>query len=133
MQGSTARRFSRARETITNDELAHRLRTLALEALMPGAKRSIGALSAAVLAAYDIAVATNLHIELDPIATGSVALASVLSAPIGIRAVVRDRTLAPSDADWHIGHGPEINGTAASILLFLAGRTGFPTPESEPT
>jgi hypothetical protein len=44
-------------------------------------------------------------------------------------AVVRDRTLAPTDADWRIGRGPELPGSAAAIVLFLFGRAGFPSAD----
>lgn len=37
------------------------------------------------------------------------------------RAVVNGFTLAPDDAEWRIGHGPERTGSAREIAAFLLG------------
>ncbi|MEP6479726.1 MAG: hypothetical protein ABJB03_10065 [Rhodoglobus sp.] len=108
--------------------VAARVRELAVAASGPGAKRSVHDLSIAVVTAYDIATASQSPMALNATASGAVALARSLSAPLEIRAVLRDRTLAPTDADWRLGRGPEISGTAAAIVLFLFGRAGFPAP-----
>lgn len=116
----------RAVARVDDDELAARVRELAVAASAPGAKRSIHDLSVAVVAAYDISTASRSPIVVDPTASGAVALARSLSAPLEIRAVLRDRTLAPTDADWRLGRGADICGSAAAIVLFLFGRAGFP-------
>ena len=69
-------------------------------------------------------------VSVDPVASGAVALARSLSAPIAIRAVVTARTLLATDAAWQVGRGPELPGTAAGIVLFLFGRGAVPTPET---
>lgn len=117
---------------IEDGRLAASVRELAVAASAPGAKCSVHDLSIAVVTACDIAAATGSPIVVAPTASGAVALARSLSAPIGIRAVLRDRTLAPTDADWRLGRGPEISGTAGAIVLFLFGRAGFPSsPNAE--
>ena len=60
-------------------------------------------------------------------ASGAVALARTLAAPLPIRAVVKGRTLRATDAGWGFGSGPEIAGTARELVLFLYGRGPVPS------
>lgn len=108
------------------EELVARIRGLSAESLTSSASRGLTDLAAAVVAAYEIAEATRSTINVDPIASGAVALARSLSAPLPIRAVVRERSLVATDADWVVGSGPKIEASAGVLVLFLYGRHGFP-------
>lgn len=111
---------------LTRARAAIELRAAAAAALDPAAKRNLGTLSAAVLGTVDVARSAGLDITIDPLSTGAVALARSLSAPLPIRAIVRETSLAATDADWRIGIGPVRYGTAAAIILFLYGRGPLP-------
>ncbi|MGI9823052.1 maleylpyruvate isomerase family mycothiol-dependent enzyme [Agromyces sp. Marseille-Q5079] len=86
-------------------------------------QNGIGALAEAVIGALDVAASLGLTIAIPERASGAVALRRALEAPTEIKAVVRGRTLAATDADWSFGHGPVLQGTAAEILLFLYERS----------
>ena len=131
----TARRaaLELGRESVHTADVATRLRAIAVSAMTAGARSSITDLSEAVVAAYDIVLATGVPLEIDPVASGAVAIARSLTAPLEIRAVLRDKTIVATDADWRIGHGPELPGSAAGIILFLFGRQGLPTGPSHST
>ena len=117
-----ARLLRRARPQTVRGELGGRVRALSTADLSSGARRSVADLGDAVVAAYEIASATGHPIAVDPVASGAVALARGLGGPVGARAVTRERTLVATDADWRVGHGPELPGTAEAIVLFLYGR-----------
>jgi len=102
--------------------LTARVRELATAALAPSATRTVAHLSHAVVAAYEVARATRHPLAIDPLASGAVALARGLGGPIGARAVTRERTLVATDAEWSVGRGPAIEGTAEAIVLFLFQR-----------
>ena len=104
------------------DALITQVRELSTSALAPTATRSIAHLSHAVVAAYEVARATRHPLAIDQLASGAVALARGLSGPVGARAVTRERTLVATDADWTVGRGPAIEGTAEAIVLFLFNR-----------
>jgi hypothetical protein len=108
------------------DKLVARVRELAADSLTGSATRSMRELATAVVVAYEISEATRSAITVDPIASGAVALARSLSAPLPIRAVVKERSLVATDADWVVGSGSKIEATAGAIVLFLYGRHGFP-------
>lgn len=78
-------------------------------------------LGAALVEAYALG-----NVAVDGVTTGAVALARALVVPLPMRAVVRGSTLRATDADWAIGAGPEIPGTARELVLFLYGRAGLP-------
>lgn len=82
----------------------------------------VGDLGAALVAAYEM----SDRIEVDEVTSGAVALARAVAAPHPVRAVVRGSTIRATDADWRYGSGPEINGTARELVLFLYGRAGLP-------
>jgi hypothetical protein len=111
-------------------ELIARIRALAADALASSASRSLKELAAAVVAAYEITAATRSTITIDPIASGAVALARSLNGPLAIRAVIRERSLVATDADWVVGSGRAIEASAGVLVLFLYGRHGFPTAGS---
>ena len=94
-------------------------------------RRGVGDLSVAVVGGYDLAQTTGLPVPIDRVASGAVALARSLTAATPVRAVIRGRTLVATDAGWTVGHGPELAGTASSIVLFLWGRGGMPRAESD--
>jgi hypothetical protein len=102
------------------------LRALATTAASPDTRASIAELSAAVVDGLDVAHSTGRLLAVDGVAVGAVALARSLSAPTPIRAVVRQRTLRASDADWSVGTGRELRAPAAQIVLFLWGRADVP-------
>jgi len=123
---STTTRLSRLRSSRPTSEepaaLAAAVRAAATADLTAGAKRRVGELGDAVVAAYEIAAATGHPVTVDRVASGAVALARGLSGPVGVRAVTRERTLVASDAEWRVGRGPALEGTAAGIVLYLFGR-----------
>jgi hypothetical protein len=109
---------------IEDAALATRLRSLATDDLA-GRSRNVRELGDAVVCALEVGTATGHPVSIDPVASGAVALAQGLSGPIGARAVTRERTLVATDAEWRIGRGPELEGTAAAIVLYLYGRASL--------
>jgi len=89
-------------------------------------RSSISDLSVVVVDGYSIARALGASLTVDPIASGAVALARSLSAPVEVRAVLQDRALKATDAAWTVGRGRELAGTASELVLFLWGRAGLP-------
>ena len=43
--------------------------------------------------------------------------------PFNAQRRLAGRTLTATDTDWTVGTGPEISGSALSLLLLLTGRT----------
>jgi hypothetical protein len=123
---STTTRLSRLRSSRPTGqephELAAAVRRLATDDLAAASKRRLGDLSDAVVAAYEISAATGHPVVVDPVASGAVALARALGGPVGIRALTTERTLVATDAEWRVGRGPELEGTAAAIVLYMFGR-----------
>ena len=103
-------------------DLAARVHGIATDDLAPGAKRSVRELSPAVVAAFELSTVLGRPVTIDPIASGAVALARGLGGPVEVRAVTSARTLVATDADWRVGRGPELPGTASALVLFLFGR-----------
>ena len=89
-------------------------------------RESLRVLTDVVVTGYDIAVAVTRDLELPSVATGAVALARIGTAPADVRAVVRGRTIVAEDAGWSFGRGPELVGSASSIIRFLFERAGVP-------
>jgi hypothetical protein len=117
---------SRAAATASPADLIQRVRSLSVDFLAPNAKATIREVSVAVVDAYDIAYSTGRTVHVDELASGAVALARSLEGPYVMRAVLGERTLKASDADWKVGFGPELKGTAGAIVLFLWQRHGLP-------
>jgi uncharacterized protein (TIGR03083 family) len=109
------------------EDLVDRIRAIADDKRMGRGRVRIGELTEAVVHAYDISHALGIDLQLEPRATGAVALARVLVAPTPIRAVLRARTLTPTDAPWRFGRGPALRGTASTLIQFLFGRRALPT------
>jgi uncharacterized protein (TIGR03083 family) len=105
-------------------ELLERLRAIAADRLSLRGPHGVAGLSAVVVDGYDLARSLGRPLAFPSTATGAVALASALTASTPIKAVARGRALRATDADWTVGRGPELTGTAESIILFLAGRSG---------
>jgi hypothetical protein len=95
-------------------------------------RTKLPALATAVLAAVDLATATGIAIHLDAIATGAVAIARGVRAPVGIREVLKETRFVAVDAEWSVGSGRIQHSTAAAIVLFLFARTGLPAPLETP-
>jgi hypothetical protein len=149
-RAAALRQLSRSASPDTTAASATALR-LRANALNSGKHRSgVGDLSVAVVNAYVIEtaleaalqgagsemprVAPPLHsLRIDPIASGAVALARSLSAPVELRAVVSERALRASDAAWTVGRGRELSGTARELVLFLWGYAGLPGQGATPT
>jgi len=106
--------------------LTAQIRLIALERAAGRGRTGIIELSEAVVHGYDLSYPLGLHPNVLPMASGAVALRRSLIAPTEIKAVLRARTLVATDADWRIGHGPDLPGTAEAIVLFLYGRAGLP-------
>lgn len=129
--GRMSRRGSTAE--VGDEELAPRLRELAVLRMSGRPRASVRELGRVMIGAYDIAHGLHQPLVIDPVATGAVALARALTAPTPIKAVIRGRTLHATDAGWRVGHGPELPGTAAAIVLFLYGRGGVPSSGASAT
>jgi hypothetical protein len=125
-QGAAAAVRALAASTAHQASLVATIRGLAATAAQSGTRSSIADLSVAVVDGLDVALSTGRVLAIDGVATGAVALARSLSAPTPIRAVVRERTLTATDADWSVGIGRALPGTAAQIVLFLWGRADVP-------
>jgi len=102
------------------------LRALADARLALVGRGGVRDLGDVVVCAFDLSKSLDRAVEVPPIASGAVALARQLIAPPGITAVLRGRTLIAMDAEWSVGRGPELLGSAQSIVLFLFGRAGLP-------
>jgi hypothetical protein len=100
--------------------------TEAVAAVPSGRRVRVPALGAVLVEALEFAALTGGHLTVDPITSGAVALDRSLRASHAIRAVINNRTVRASDADWSFGSGPEFTGTAAELVLFLYGRAGVP-------
>ena len=98
---------------------------------VPGARSSIRDLGLVVVLALDLRATHGLALTVDPLLCGAVALDLALRAPMPQRSVVTARTFVAVDGGWRVGRGPALSASAASIVLFLAGRADVP-PESAP-
>jgi len=105
-------------------EILGRLRAIAADRLALRGPHGVAALLAVVVDGYDLARSVDRPLAFPSTATGAVALASALTASTPIKAVAGGRALRATDAQWTVGRGPELSGTAESIILFLAGRSG---------
>lgn len=114
------------------DEIIRSLRSIAAARAAGTGRKRVGELAEVVIHGYDIGGALGHPLAFPARATGAVALARSLAAPVPVKAVVRHRSLRATDAGWTVGHGTEIAAPAEALLLFLYGRTGMPprlTPE----
>lgn len=102
--------------------------TVAIGAIRSGRRVRIAALGTVLAEAYAFAALADVPLAVDPVTSGAVALDRALRAPHAVKAVISNRTLTATDAEWSFGSGPEIAGTAAELVLFLDGRAGVPGP-----
>lgn len=123
---SSTTRLSRLRASRPTDvdrvHLAAAVRRTATGDLAAASRRRLGELGDAVVAAFEISAVTGHPVAVDAVASGAVALARGLGGPVGIRALTRERTLVATDAGWRVGRGPELEGTAGAIVLYMFGR-----------
>lgn len=116
---------------LSDDELADAVQSEALARSAARARTSVRELGAVLVLALDLRASIGASIDVDPFVSGAVALDLAVRAPHPRRSVVTARTLVAVDGDWQVGRGPELPATAASIVLFLAGRGGVP-PHAQP-
>ncbi len=96
-------------------------------AAIPSTRRvRVTALGTVLAEAYEFAALTGRTLLVDAVTSGAVALDRSLRAPLAIRAVIKNRRLRATDADWEFGSGPELTGTAAEVVLFLYGKARVP-------
>jgi uncharacterized protein (TIGR03083 family) len=114
--------LSRAAAEAEPAELIGRIREIATAKACGSGRHGIAELSEAVVHGYDLAYPLGLTLPVAATASGAVALRRSLTAPTGIKAVLRGRTLVATDAGWRLGHGPKLEGTAEGLVLFLFGR-----------
>ncbi|MCI2957510.1 hypothetical protein MN032_07395 [Agromyces atrinae] len=74
----------------------------------------------------DLAEALDTDPEIDGLTTGAVALYRSGRVRYPQKAVVHGSTLRATDADWQIGYGPVLEGTALEIVRFFDGRGTWP-------
>jgi Mycothiol maleylpyruvate isomerase N-terminal domain. len=78
------------------------------------------------IAALKLSGSGRHGLGIDGTVTGAVARGRTLILPLEKKEVLRRRTLVATDADWRVGRGPEIQGRADAIVLFLFGRAPLP-------
>jgi len=113
--------------SITTDALASVLRQRAVERAASSVRTNIRDLGAVVVLALDLRVSCAVATEVDPFLCGTVALDLALRARQPQRSVVTARTFVAVDGGWQVGRGPQLQASAASIVLFLAGRSDVPS------
>jgi len=111
---------------IDADRLAPVVREDAVALSGARARCSIREFGEILVAALDLGTALDVDLGVDPFASGAVAIDLAVRAPAPRRSVLTARTLVAVDSEWQVGTGPALPATAASIVLFLAGRGGVP-------
>ncbi len=111
---------------LTDAELADAVQAEALARSAARARTSVRELGAVLVLALDLRASIGAAIEVDPFVSGAVAVDLAVRVRNPRRAVVTARTLVAVDGEWQVGRGPALPATAASIVLFLAGRGGVP-------
>ncbi len=113
-------------EAFDRAQASAELRRLAGEITGSTRPTRIGALTAAVVAAFDLSAATGVPIVVASRSSGAVAVARAARAPLGIRSILRDHRFVALDAEWNVGAGQNVASTANEIVLFLFDRRGMP-------
>ena len=108
------------------DQIVANLRAIAAEKAAGQGRTGVTELAEAIVHGYDLAVPLGRHLDIRPEATKAVADARMLLLTLPLSAVVKERTLAATDAGWSVGSGPAIKGTAQGVLLYLYGRSPLP-------
>jgi uncharacterized protein (TIGR03083 family) len=108
------------------DQLVARLLEIAATKTAGIGRGGIAELTEAVVHGLDVAHPLGLALPIHATAGGAVALRRSLIAPTEIKSVLRTRRLVATDAEWSVGHGAPLRGTAAELILFLFGRGPLP-------
>ena len=116
--------LSRAAAEAPPADLVAQIRQIAADKAAGRGRHGITELTEAVVHGLDLAHPLGLKLPVAPPVSGAVALRQSLIAPTEIKAILRARTLVATDANWRVGRGPELLGTAEAHLLFLFGRPG---------
>jgi uncharacterized protein (TIGR03083 family) len=124
--------LSRAAAEAEPGDLVARIREIAAGKASGHGRHGVSELAEAVVHGYDLARPLGISLPVASTASGSVALFRSLVAPLGVKAVLRRRTLVATDADWSVGRGPAIRGTAEELILFLFGRAPLPDQHVSP-
>jgi len=104
-------------------EIVRQIRHIAATKLAGEGRTGVSELTEALVHSYDIAWPLDVRLAIEPRVSHAVASARVrMPLPLSMRAAVAARTLRAADADWQIGTGPVIEGSAEAIVLFLFGR-----------
>ncbi len=103
-------------------ELVRQLRKVAARKLAGVGRLGITELTEVLVHAYDMAQPLGVPLAIEPRVSYAVAASRVRLLPVELAVVVANRTLVATDADWSVGTGPEIEGTAEAIVLYLHGR-----------
>lgn len=119
-------------DALADGELADAVQAEALARSAARARTSVRDLGAVLVLALDLRASIGAAIEVDPFVSGAVALDLAVRVRNPRRAVVTARTLVAVDGEWQVGRGPALPATAASIVLFLAGRGGVPASVDSP-
>ncbi|MDQ7876466.1 hypothetical protein Q9R08_00610 [Microbacterium sp. QXD-8] len=91
-----------------------------------GPRRKIPDLQRTVRALLQLADAVGGDARVAPLTLGAVALQASITAPFDRRAAISGHTVVAVDADWSIGRGPELRGSAEGIVRFLLGLSDIP-------
>jgi uncharacterized protein (TIGR03083 family) len=129
VNADNARRWSRRGP----EAILGQLRTNVAEDARPVGMPEVAALADAVVHAIDIRRALGRQTRVTPAAFAPTAdfFAEArwpLTIPVGgsARQRIEDVRLVADDVDWSHGQGPEVHGSADSLLLLLTGRTVRP-------
>lgn len=94
--------------------------------LEAGPRRSVSQLARCVRATLVLADDAGARATISPMTLGAVALHASARAPFDRRAVIRGHTVVATDAEWRIGRGPGLFGSAEQIVRFLLGLSDQP-------
>ncbi|MGY4859918.1 maleylpyruvate isomerase family mycothiol-dependent enzyme [Cryobacterium sp. AP23] len=125
--GRAIDKVSRRAAEAEPDQLVARLREIAAAKAAGVGRGGITELTEAVVHGLDLAHPLGLTLPIHATAGGAVALRRSLIAPTEIKGVLRTRRLVATDAEWSVGHGSPLRGTAAELILFLFGRGPLPS------
>lgn len=119
--------LSNSQAQASPETLIREMRHIAALKLGGDGRTGLTELTEALVHGYDIAWPLGISLEIEPRVSAAVAARRQLTLPLQARHVVGNRTLVAIDADWRIGRGAEITGSAEAIVLFLFGRKPLST------
>jgi uncharacterized protein (TIGR03083 family) len=110
--------------SVATSEIVHKLRDHADDRTTAKALDTRNALFDAIVHSQDIAIPLGRTFPV-PVDYTSHGLDRVwaMGWPFSAQRRLAGRTLTATDTDWTVGSGPEISGSALSLLLLLTGRT----------